>query len=397
MDKQEGDDTKESLITYIYQYLPLGRYRYKIISNETDLNFLKQNQHYVGFNYYGFNNLLIFTKLNNSYYSFFIDRKTLSYSKDKISLKKVSIRQIKLEAHIDLYNGTIIDGIVNNQNGKITFVITDAYYVAGKPFMKIEYKTKLQQLKTDLINKIKVNKKTDQINIIVDEVYTYKDLLLPTLVDINNDILKPTNGINARGLIFYPRISGQKYIFTVNPKTKKPIQNKSPVLSESDEEVVTKNPIKTTNPYADMDPSVNKSNMLIKKTKLVDVYDMYLRETKKKFVKVGIAHIPNTKVSKLCKSFFESSDSDSSSSDSDSSSSDSNSSSSDSDSSSSDSDSSSSDSDSSSSDSSDNDSEDESKVTDIVVNCEWSKKFRKWIPIKKVKKETDFIDDIYDV
>jgi hypothetical protein len=347
--------TKENLVTYVFQCLKLNKYRYKVLRTKNDLEYIKTNIHYVGCNYYGYNHLLVFTKLNNDLYSFFIDRKTLSYSHSTIDLKKVSIKQVKFYVHADLYNGTILDGIFNEQNNVKTFIITDAYMVSGKSFVNIEYKTKLQQIKQDVISHIKTNEKSDDINIIVETPLTYCDL--KNITDVENNIIKSRNNINCRGLIFYPRLSGHKFIFTLPPKKK--------LISESsDDESKAQTLVKKDSSNREhksgltvnTNPTVEKANILMKKTNTVDVYDMYLRQTKKKMIKIGIAHVPSTKISKMCKSFYTKDSSDSSDS-----------------------------------------SEPETKNNDVVVQCEWIQKFKKWQPVIRINNEPDFIDDIYEI
>lgn len=104
----------------------------------------------------------------------------------------------------------------------------------------------------------------------------------------------------------------------------------------------------------------------MKKKDIPDVYDMFLRETKKKHKKIGLAYIPDTKTSKLCKSFFEKVELNEESSDSDEESEE------------------------------ESDEEEEDEIIEVIVLCKWQSKFKKWLPIKKINKKVDFIDDIYE-
>jgi hypothetical protein len=351
---------KDSLIDYIFQHISLEKYKYNLIANNADtdqntveintqLDFICKNNPYFGFNYYGYNNFLIFVKRNGNVYSFFIDRKTLKYRKKDVDIKNVTVTQIRLNVDEDLYKGTILDGILNVQNGKKTFIITDAFYVNGESKLDVEYKTKMEQLKTDVLPKIKTDADSDIIKFLIDNVYSRIEFF--KLADFKTNSLKPSLNINARGMICYPTKSGIKYIWNTN---KKKIVDSLPKIDINEDELNdTKEKSKPkTN---DLVPTKEDAVMLMKTRDTPDVYDMYLRETKKKFKKIGLAYIPNTKSSKLFKSFFESESSDEESDE-----------------------------------ESDNDAPKE-----VTVLCKWQSKFKKWLPVKKSNKEVDFIDDIY--
>ena len=107
-------DIKDHIIKCIYRDNDsIERFRYKIVFEE-NVSYLKKNYPYFGFNFYGFNNFLVFFELKGEYYSFFVDRKTLSYEKKFVKKDKVIIEQIKLEVSDNkLYRYTIFDGIYN--------------------------------------------------------------------------------------------------------------------------------------------------------------------------------------------------------------------------------------------------------------------------------------------
>ena len=53
---------------------------------------------------------------------------------------------------------------------------------------------------------------------------------------------------------------------------------------------------------------LKKSNNIgifeVRKTDIPDVYDLYLTSQEKKLVRLGIAHIPNMKISHMCQDIF---------------------------------------------------------------------------------------------
>ena len=65
--------------------------------------------YYVSPNFKGFNYFLIFKNFSNINYCIAIDRKKLSYHRNKINVKYVNIYKINISVSNSLYNGTIFD------------------------------------------------------------------------------------------------------------------------------------------------------------------------------------------------------------------------------------------------------------------------------------------------
>ena len=404
-------NTQDTILTYIYQQIPLGKYRYKMLKTKEDLDFLKKNPHYIAPNYYGHNNLLVLTKIGTDFYSFFIDRKTLTYSKDKLDSSRVVMKKIKIFATADLYNGTILDGILVNNNKKQSFIVTDAYQISGKSFLNIEYKLKMQQLKNILSKKIKKLDAADDIEYYVDDFKTYIDL--ETMTDVKKNKINTFNEFNSRGIIFYPSISGHKFIFTLNNVSKDNSQHDGNSMHEIKNKLTYNSTIKksmdksnahvkfakkTIRPQGDnsvesdsessdsssdsdsdsssdsdsdssndsdsssddssddsssdssgdsdkkvdyKSPSAETGIFLMKKTITSDVYELYLDNNKKK-VKIGIALITGISCSKKCRDYFP------------------------------------------------------NDIEEVIIKCNWHKKFTKWVPDDLSKKKLDSIKSIYN-
>ena len=80
-----------------------------MLDNIQKLDFLKDNIHYVSPNFKGYNYLIIFMKLSNKNYSIAIDKKKLSYHKNKININNINIEKININASNSIFNGTIFD------------------------------------------------------------------------------------------------------------------------------------------------------------------------------------------------------------------------------------------------------------------------------------------------
>ena len=54
------------------------------------------------------------------YYSYLVDRRSISYNKNTLKKESVRFTEIKLSVDIKFYDGTIIDGIlIDNDNGRL--------------------------------------------------------------------------------------------------------------------------------------------------------------------------------------------------------------------------------------------------------------------------------------
>lgn len=285
---------REEIISYVYKNVKLTNFRYKVVTNEeVDLAFLKLNPHYVGLNYYGTSSLLVFIKLQDNYYSVIINRKTLTYNKDKIVLEKVNIEPVVLEIQSKLYKGTILDGIMYVNGATRIFIITDVYFVAGVDFTAMDYKQKLETIQSKMIPKIKFNKKSN-FKIIVDKPFVYNQL--PKISELEKKSKDKLHDLKTRGLIFYPKTSGQKYIYVMNENDKKKESSDSSDSESSNESDSEKGPKKTT------------AIFYMKNGSKSGIYDLFLKDKDKIYRKIGIADVSKLKIGTLCESLLKDED-----------------------------------------------------------------------------------------
>ena len=65
-------DLKTKIIDYIFSIIELSKYRYNMLENIQQLNFLKTNEHYVSPNFKGFNYFLIFYRFKDNIQNFLV-------------------------------------------------------------------------------------------------------------------------------------------------------------------------------------------------------------------------------------------------------------------------------------------------------------------------------------
>ena len=313
---------KQQLINYIYSTVELSNFKYKIIEYDSDLPLLLKQKHFVSANFSGSNCLLVFIKIRDKFYSYLVDRKTLSYNQHQVNPENVKIFSVSLRLDNSIYDGTIFDGILinNTQNRTRTYVVTDVYMFRGKNLLndKIQYKI------MNLVSYLKANLKDDKLNtvqITVNKLYDPEQL--ETLL---NDIPTMKN-YNIKGIAFYPELSGTKLIYMLDNGTrqqqqvqKPPSNNNSNRYDGSHQQRQPYVPNQQNLSYVPQKTSIRyiaKSNETVfatfelKKTKDSDVYKLYLVETVKrdgktilKSKKMGIAYIPTTECSVMCTNSF---------------------------------------------------------------------------------------------
>lgn len=331
--------TKGAVINYLFRVVPLHELKYIIITDETQVEILKKTQHYVSYNYIGTNCLLLFIQLNNEYKAIIIDRRSLKYNPSSIQLDKVNMYQISVRAHVNVYLGTIFDGILIQNS---IFMVTDAYYLQGKNvFNNDELKNKIIQIGAF----IEKNIVSSKVKFYLNEIHTYHDLKKL----INKKEMTKLK-FRVRGLVFYPKKSGTKYIYmfqndpsfggvnreqvlcrsapcdNTETETKREeitplIRPYNPVIAEEKEEKDVKfvKPVYKKNYITDdanklssimRDQAESKqvifAYFLVKKTGAPDVYELYLFSKKyNELRKKGTALIQTIEKSKFCKKLFQ--------------------------------------------------------------------------------------------
>lgn len=304
---------KSNVVDFLYYKIDLSKYRYNILNHVDKLKFLQENIHFVSPNYNGFNYLIIFMKLNNENVCIAIDRKKLSYHKNQVDMNNLQILKLDMKTNDTLYNGTIFDGKLINNNNKYIFLIQDCFYMMGNKLLNMNMKDKMTHLNSVINNNFKDNY-SKNIIFKINKLYNYEDI--ESLVN-KMDSLE----YKSYGLIFFPEISGitilhiekkedKITINTINTETQnvpnilqsnqnvgsiiKDVQNTFLIEQKRYNNVINFVDFLKNRIYSYEENGKTK-NLTLSKTEITDVFDIFDNTEK-----LGIALIPNLKISHMC-------------------------------------------------------------------------------------------------
>lgn len=298
-----SNEEKTEILNYITSNVNFNNYRYKIMTDTKDLQYLN-NMKYTMPNYCGINCILVFVKIRTKYYSVMIEKKSIV---TKMNIDHVKITSVKYYLTSDIYKGSIFDGmlLLNNHNlGKSKFIINDVYKFFGNNVQSENLKTKFMNVSSYFKNNVSNN---SDVHIVVNSVY---DINLVKNVIENYSKSLPFNNF-IKGIAFVPEISGDKSIFLFKNSVECGVENNA---RKNYGNVNNKNGQNKCgqNKY-DRNKCDQNTNLVFRLKKMgVDVYDMSLAEIyyedNKKYVKYkncGIALISTKECSAYCKQIFD--------------------------------------------------------------------------------------------
>lgn len=286
-------DTKQKVIDYLYSKVDLSKHRYIMLNNLQKLKFLQDNEHYVSPNFKGYNYLIIMCTINGKQGCYAIDRKKLSYHKSQIDVKGLSMFQIDVKTSDTIFSGTIFDGKIIQLSNEHVFLIQDCFYLMGKKLLEMEMNEKMSHL--DSIFKIHFRKDKgsycDNFDFKLNKLYTY-DLLEKLIESL------PNLPIGSTGIIFFPKFSGINVIHLEKKLEKVDINTNNNEVIEQKSYHVIKDFVDFLKSRTYSYESTGKTKILwLSRTIIPDVYDIAEKENGNK---LGIAMIPNLKISQMC-------------------------------------------------------------------------------------------------
>jgi hypothetical protein len=286
------NNIKYKVIDYLYSKLDLSKYRYNILNNIQKLKFLQENEHYISPNFKGYNYLLLLLNIDNTEYSVAIDRRKLSYHKNQLDMKTFNVILLNIKTSNSIFKGTIFDGKLIQSNNEFVFLIQDCFYLMGN---NIELDMDKKLLYIDNILKEHF-KKPYCLNFVfkLNKLYKYNEL--ESVIENLHNMSIETNGI-----IFYPKKSGINILHIEKKVDKIEINNNNNIIEQKSYNIIYDfvNFLKSrTYSY---EQNGKTKNLWLYRTLIPDVYDIAENENNER---IGIALIPNLKISQLCDSLI---------------------------------------------------------------------------------------------
>jgi hypothetical protein len=306
-------ETKQKIVDYLYSKIDLSKHRYTLLKDINTLKFLKDNEHYVSPNLKGLNYLIVITTFENRKYCIAIDRKKLSYHKNHLDMKTIQLFQINLKSTENIFKGTIFDGKLINIEGKYMFMISDCFHIEDTDILNMNMLEKINYLDNILKNNLL---KCNNFEFKLNKLVKYNELEDTIYKIVNNKF----NKLSANGLIFYPTKSGNTIIYIDNNYIQPQQQQQQvhqPLHPQQQQQVHLQQMIHHNNKIISSDTyhiiyefvnflkartysyETNNNNKILylSKTLIPDVYNISETISSEK---MGIALIPNLKISHMC-------------------------------------------------------------------------------------------------
>ena len=281
---------KTELIEYLFNSTDSSKFRYVMLNNIQKLNFLKDNPHYVTPNFRGLNYITIFKKINNKNYCIFLDKRKMSYHKNQIDLNKLQFIRVRVNVSDSIFRGTILDTKLIRKNSRYIVLVKDCYQLMGNSLIEMEMNNKMKHLNSIIKNQFKKDF-SDNFKIKINKYYEYSDLknLIENII--------PKCDIKVLGITFYPKYSGITVIYLDKKQQKVDIEGTSSTIDNKSYHIIYNliDFLKSRN-YS-YENTGKKRRLWIRRTNTSDVYDVLEKSDSNR---LGIALIPNLKISHLC-------------------------------------------------------------------------------------------------
>lgn len=279
---------KKELLDYLYINLDLYGIRFCIMKTTEHAQQLKQQPYHITPHFHGYNYFLVFKKLSdNITRAYLVFRMDLKFTINDINPNNVKIYRLNtVNYNIDDYDNTIIDGKLVYKKEQKIFLINDLFYFGGQKYLSMKILDKF-----DIIDPY-----IQQINEILNYIFDIKLIRIYKNSDMNDLVYNKikNSDFKINGLVFIPHRTGKILIYINDPEFEN-IKN-TPSL-----DLVSN----ITNVKFSNNTKLNKQTLLLQKTQIIDVYEVF---TLDKTYRFGICCIPNIELSHKLREYFKKSD-----------------------------------------------------------------------------------------
>ncbi len=321
---------KSHLLDFLYNKIEVGEHKYTVIKGVGDIYDLKSKKYYASINSCGINSFIVFTKKDDNYYSFMVDRRSISYNRQSLKKEAVRLTEVKLAVDPKIFDGTILDGVLIDSESniigsktdktkpKMQFMVNDVFMLAGKSLITTDYKKKMFMVSNMFKQLVGLSDKSNNIDLYISRPYE-----LNQTQALFRDYIQPNiKKYNIKGISFYPQYSGTKIIYVFDKQDEKfknelltgdAIINTDP---ENNVQLIDSPDKKTIFKFELMNPECIDDiilNLEMTKTVTPDVYKLFgifhninpkTKEEQYIKKKIGIAYVPTYILSLKCKLYF---------------------------------------------------------------------------------------------
>lgn len=283
---------KKKIIDYLYDSVDLSNYRFSMLENLERLKYLKDNPHFVSPNFRGINYLVIFLNIDGKNYCMALERKKLSYHKKQINIKHIKMIRSRVYVSNDIFKGTILDcKMMFSRDRKNHFmIIKDSYHLMGNDLTDMDMMKKLSLLNSIINTKFYKNH-SENFVFKINKLYNY-DKLEEIVEKVIPDCIFPIVGLE-----FFPKKSGNTIVY-IKKEQKQLNFESTEIITQNSCDFITDFTNALKNRTYEYESNGIKKKLWLKRTAITEVYNVYNKKSDDK--KLGIAHIPNLKISQLC-------------------------------------------------------------------------------------------------
>ncbi len=256
--KTNNRSIKDEIVSYLSKSVDSYKLDYNIIESENDLINIKNNESLLLPNIVGDDYIFVAKKIREIFFLAFIEKKTLDLN--NLNYNDLNIINAKIRVKKNVYNGTILDGRIVNLGGCTSFIINKIFKLNGEDMEKYSLNECHKLTETFINESYIIDSNMNSIFFKLNKIFKLEDI---------------SNLVNKN-------ITESKFKF-------------------SSIDFISKNSSKTYRYYFNNQDYQKKVSIMYGKLIDTDVIELFSTDfDDNKIKRIGIAHIPNIKVSLIC-------------------------------------------------------------------------------------------------